>query len=679
MRAVKILSIVFAGFVTAFILLLLAVWLFVDPNDFKPKIAERVRLATGRELKLDGDLKLSVFPWLALESGSASLSNPPGFDATPLLAVQSAKLRVRLWPLLHHQLHVGKIEVVGLDLHLQKNAQGRGNWQFDEPDAQTPPTGESSSQTLQSLEGVRIKNGRVTFEPWVVSNIDVDIGKFASHQTIPATFRFDALRTTDQVGVSASGALKSQLDFEAKRYALTDASFGGELKLGGAQKPLTWKLELPALEYASQLQTLALRAFNASVAGAKISGALNGEKISDAPSFRGTLRVEPVSVRELLATLGKPVPRTRDGKVLSSFSMTSSLTYENKTLSLANLAARLDDSSLSGSLSFATEPTAIQFALSIDQLNADRYLAPDQPPAEKSQPMDLSADVLKPLRVKGSLAIGHAVVSGVALDKIQLSVDSVDGLLKLAPVKAVLYGGQLAAALTYDVRGAAPSMQLEQSMKGIQMTDVLKAVMKSNRVSGRGNCTARLSGQGRTSEQMLKSLKGRVDADLADGAIEGVDVWYEIKRAESLIRAQSLPSGASTGRTRFDTFRTSVDLDRGTANTRDLTIASQQLRVTGKGTTDLVSKVIDFDLLATLLKGGGAAAQSNAGRALAGASLIDVPLQVTGKLDAPKIRVDLQSLAKTRIKQELEQHQDELQKKLQDKLKSKLSHWLSKP
>ena len=36
---------------------------------------------TGRELTLSGDLKLSVFPWIAIESGPAALGDAPGFAA----------------------------------------------------------------------------------------------------------------------------------------------------------------------------------------------------------------------------------------------------------------------------------------------------------------------------------------------------------------------------------------------------------------------------------------------------------------------------------------------------------------------------------------------------------------------------------------------------------------------
>ena len=96
MRIARILTLIVAVGVALVAAALLAVWLLVNPNDFKPRIAAAVKASTGRELVLSGDLKLSVFPWIALELGPGSLGNPPGFAAEPFLSFNHAAVRVRL-------------------------------------------------------------------------------------------------------------------------------------------------------------------------------------------------------------------------------------------------------------------------------------------------------------------------------------------------------------------------------------------------------------------------------------------------------------------------------------------------------------------------------------------------------------------------------------------------------
>ena len=71
MRTVKILAGVVGGLIGLLVAALLAVWLTVNPNDYKGRIAAAVKESTGRDLVLKGDIKLTVFPWVALELGPA--------------------------------------------------------------------------------------------------------------------------------------------------------------------------------------------------------------------------------------------------------------------------------------------------------------------------------------------------------------------------------------------------------------------------------------------------------------------------------------------------------------------------------------------------------------------------------------------------------------------------------
>src|ERR1700734_3701901 len=149
MRNLRLLGVLAGGVVALLCAVLLGVWLFVNPNAYKGKIAAAIKESPGRELKLPGDIKLSVIPWVALELGSASLGNPPGFSDEPFLSFSHASVRVRLLPLLRQRLEVARVEVEGLDLRLRKNAAGRGNWQSPETDQ--PPAKSEVDHTAATL------------------------------------------------------------------------------------------------------------------------------------------------------------------------------------------------------------------------------------------------------------------------------------------------------------------------------------------------------------------------------------------------------------------------------------------------------------------------------------------------------------------------------------------------
>jgi AsmA protein len=196
-------------------------------------------------------------------------------------------------------------------------------------------------------------------------------------------------------------------------------------------------------------------------------------------------------------------------------------------------------------------------------------------------------------------------------------------------------------------------------MSGIDVGQLLSDLVKSRRLSGRGNLTSNLTARGADTDTIEKSLNGHIDTNLANGAVEGVDLWFEINRAMSLIQKQTLPSGSSSGRTRFDTFKASADLNNGVATTKDLNIVSQNLHVTGQGTSNLVTEAIDYQLHATLYKdSSGADAKT----------LAEIPVTITGTMSNPKVSPDLGGIAKARVQQELDKHKDQLKQQVQDKL-----------
>src|SRR4030095_8402013 len=71
MRALKIAGWAILSVVALMVLAGIVVAIFVDPNDYKDDIAKAVHDRTGRDLKLDGKLSLSIFPWLPIQNRHA--------------------------------------------------------------------------------------------------------------------------------------------------------------------------------------------------------------------------------------------------------------------------------------------------------------------------------------------------------------------------------------------------------------------------------------------------------------------------------------------------------------------------------------------------------------------------------------------------------------------------------
>ena len=150
-QLLKTLLIIVVGFVGVVIFASVALYVFFDPNDYRDDISAGVKEVTGRDLTIEGDLSLSIFPWLAIEVGRTELGNAEGFGDEPFMRFEQASLSVRMLPLiLSQETTVGTASIEGLVVNLQVAADGTSNWDdfsqpqetvgFEIPESDTEPT-----------------------------------------------------------------------------------------------------------------------------------------------------------------------------------------------------------------------------------------------------------------------------------------------------------------------------------------------------------------------------------------------------------------------------------------------------------------------------------------------------------------------------------------------------------
>jgi AsmA protein len=305
--------------------------------------------------------------------------------------------------------------------------------------------------------------------------------------------------------------------------------------------------------------------------------------------------------------------------------------------------------------------------MTLDQINLDRYQPPPTDAKVATEPIELPVDFLKPLRAKGSFTVGEIRIGGARLTQLSAGFNVADAVARFAPLQAQLYGGQYSGDIGIDMRPALPRLTMDEHMSGIDIAKLMKEYADSERLSGKGNLDVKLAASGRNGNALLKTLTGTISTNLANGAVEGIDIWYAIAQAQSLIQKRQLASVSNTRRTAFETFKASADVVNGVATTKDLTIASQLLRITGSGSTNLVTQALDYSVSTTVLKAPPGADEGTAQLARA-----TIPVRITGTFADPKIRPDLAGMAKERVRQEVEKRKEEVTEKVKDKLQNKL-------
>jgi AsmA protein len=655
MRAAKIFAWVLGGLIALVAVLLIGVKLFVNPNNYKDRIAAAVKESTGRELKLPGDIKLSVFPWVALELGPASLGNPPGFGDEPFMTLQHVAVRVKVMPLLRKQLEVSKVELDGLDLRLHKNAAGQGNWQMKEEDqqksTQTPAEGESSAQ-LKSIGGISVTHGRIAYDNNVIENFELETGSIASRSDVPVSIQFDANRGVIGEQVGFKGKFTASPDTDTEQYRLSGLNFAGTVSTVGEAQPVHYEVDIPKLAADLKQQTLDVPEFALSLAGAKVTGKLAGTKITDDLHLTGTVKLAPVALRELAPRLGIDLPKTQDPKALSALSMSTNFSYDAQGASLDDLMVKLDDTELKGSLKYAGgKGGSAKFDLAADKIDLDRYRPPESstpPPktaaAEQPKPKKGGAE---PMSLQGTFTLGDAKVAGLDFTNIKAVLDDKDNVAHLNPTEAQIYGGKYTGDVTYDQSKATPAMALDVHLIGVDSAQAVANSKAKGRISGKANVNLKATAQGVAAADIMKTLNGQFDANLTDGALEGLDLGYEIAMAQALIAKQTSTTVPNEHKTKFTSFKLSAPIVNGVATTKDLSIVSNIIKVSGQGSINLPTTDIDMNLVASVLKSGGATTAA------------EVPMKVTGKYTDPSVKPDIEGLAKGAVKQKL---QDALKK-----------------
>jgi len=147
----------------------------IKPAQLTQLLSSSVKDATGRDLKIMGPVSLTIFPSIGVQAEDVSLSNVSwGFDPE-MIKLKQVEIGVRLLPLLRKRVEIIRIDLNGLDAHLQSDASGQGNWIFVTPLAQgaTATIGSDQSNSAAenndpggfiSIENINITDARISYQ-----------------------------------------------------------------------------------------------------------------------------------------------------------------------------------------------------------------------------------------------------------------------------------------------------------------------------------------------------------------------------------------------------------------------------------------------------------------------------------------------------------------------------------
>ncbi|MBL1292488.1 MAG: AsmA family protein [Thiotrichales bacterium] len=702
---VKRLLITFLAIIVLFVVALIAAYFLIDAESFKQKLIAEVNSATGRELTIDGDLDISLFPQLGLSVNNISLSNAKGFSEKPFASLSRAEFGIKLIPVFSREIEADTITLHGLKLYLGVNKQGVSNW-ADLTGEESTDSGaaqsSSNSNALNSLSafsigGIDISDAEIIWDDqqvpqkFSINNFNLNSGAILPGKPVSLTmdFNFDSQPKLIDGNIELEGI--ANIDLANKLIAISDFSFNSTLN-GPALPTQAIEIKLNSdisLDIAKDTLSLQNLAFSTLDVHAK--GQLTANQLSSAPQFKGHLNIDEFSLRELLKKLGMTI-ETADPSVLTKTSLNIDFTGSTNKLSLTSLGAKLDDTQLNGNFSISefSKPN-VTANLKLDKIDLDRYLPPYEEEnvtasttastpsngggngTASSNSTNSAADnswmhPLRTLLAKAQFDVGSLKINQLTLTQLTTTLTAKGGLVTLHPLTASLYNGSYQGHIQLNSNLDTPIISVNETLKGVAIGPLLKDLTGDDKIIGTANAKAKLTMRGSTPEQIKKTANGDIQFSFINGAVKGVNLSKVIRDAKAKLAGKSTSNDNEPQQTDFAELSGSVNIKSGLLQNQDLLMKSPFFRVNGRGKVNLINESVDYLTEVSIVE----TSKGQGGKGLADLKGLTIPVKISGTFTNPKFKPDLKSLisdsAKQKAKEKIDKQKDKLKGKLLDKL-----------
>lgn len=505
----------------------------------------------------------------------------------------------------------------------------------------------SGALDMGSLNALSLRAAKLSIEQsQLAASLDIDWLNYApSSNTVQAS---SVLLQGRYAAISFSGVLR-QLAFDLNKNRITGGAQSYEVDVLGVQS----KAEIPAFSLSIENQQLDIPAITLRQGEAKIDLSVRASQLFSDLNVQGNIATNSLKLRDLLPTwTGINLDNLPDS-ALTTVQLQGAYKATRTGFSLTDLIATVDESNISGRLSLDSYAApAYRFALAVDRLNMDNYLAANEAVGAAGV-VALPFVVLKGLDAQGEINIADFRYQGLHSSNLVLNADAKQNRITIAPLRANLYGGEVVNNISYDFSGAAPKVHFKTHLANIKLAPFLQAMQLGERFSGVAEVTAEVDGFGLTASEFIANMNGTIKINLNDGAIVGVNVQkllLDVASAYKSLIGKDLIADTEVGdKTEFSNFSALVQVKNGVLASENISLQAPAIRLTGRGNVDLNQEKLDLAMVVAIVK----TLEGQGGKSFAELQGESLSLTITGDLAAPKVKIDLAALLQKHLKKEL--------------------------
>lgn len=592
MKAVKIA----AGVVALLVIGVVVVLSMIDVNQYRGLIQEQAKAATGREVSV-GEIELAISLSPAIVVHDITVGNAPWGSRPEMLVAERIAAHTQLIPLIFGTVNIGNLEIIGANVLLETNAEGKGNWEFD---IESSPDEEATPLNINGVSAERLKfsyrDGVSKMRADVsADSLAVEIAGALMDMVIPSV-ELDGVELAYAEGKSKADAKIGMLrlaadgaitDFNITNISVNDttASYTSE----GA--PLNVAVETFSLDDDGALE---------------VSAKLDGQDIRASGQI--------ASIAQLMG---------RDDEIPVKLSV-EGFGLKADTDLVVNLTA--DKPSANGKISI------LEVILS-DSGGAE---ASDGAKDKVFPSTPLPWDTLAVANADVTLNVGKVTLSnGLEISSIVVPVKLSGSNLSAEPISLALAGGTISASL--GMNAANKSVSFKADIAGLNGESVSKAMQQTDLIEGGPlDLSINVRGGGDTVQSVMASLDGSIVGGMGESRIRsdaldviGADILMQLASAIN-------PMGNKDPYTVAKCMVVNFQIANGVARTeKGIALDTDKMQVTSSGQIDLKAERVSLNLRPKASSGIGI-----------GIGSLAQAVKVSGPLSDPGVGIDAAGAAK---------------------------------
>lgn len=620
---------------------------FADLRSLRGPLAARLSEASGYEVRIDGALRIAPAFRPRLRVEDVRVFGASAADGSPLAQVGVLELGLDVPALLRRVLEIEELTLLDTRIALERDSQGRGNWEPAGDRAEDARDGDASLELR--VEGVSLESFEVSYrdrsgpDPQRVWRLGFEQLSATGREGIGGERRFELKGHLGGLPLIASGRVAIDLDAEGATavhgVALRDLDLsvgsrdtawidvtGKAEDLAGAQK-VDIEIEF-GWEHLRHLQPLVS-------AAAPDVGAVSGSaKLHDRDGRLGIKafvlrggrrklleidaegRIEDLRNREDIDLRVQVVARDlaligaiwdTELPAIGPIEVAGRASGSAQKTTVKGLDVRLDESRLSGSLSASYvhgERPRVDARVSSDHVRLqDIGIEPRTEAAGSREPGEeaakeagrrplFSPDPLPLDRLRlldAAVAVDVERVTGrdeFLIERVTAELRLQDGNLRLHPVELTYEGGELNADARVDARPDPPALSFELQTNGIHLERIAAQLSEKPAFAGRLDGVLALESGGGSIREIAAGLSGEVSLSVRDGRL---DSRYANALRKDLWHAL-VSDDWKDNMQRVNCFATSWSFRNGEGRAELLVLDARDTIVVGRGGVNLGSE-----------------------------------------------------------------------------------------